>query len=1098
MAIHVALNHVTTYKYARPVSLGPQIVRLRPAPHSRTPVLSYSLKINPQDHFINWQQDPQGNYLARLVFPEKSDLFQVQVDLTADMTIINPFDFFLEEYAEDFPFKYEPWLMKELKPFMERTKQPEIFNDFVKSVRNNKRRTIDFLVEVNQRIQNEIGYLIRLEPGVQTPEETLTKRSGSCRDSAWLMVNFLRHKGLAARFVSGYLIQLTADVKSLDGPSGTDKDFTDLHAWAEVYLPGAGWVGLDPTSGLMTGEGHIPLVATPEPSSAAPISGAVEACEVEFGHTMNITRIHEDPRVTKPYTEEQWEDIYTTGQEVDDQLRQEKVKLTMGGEPTFVSIDDMEGEQWTTGALGQEKRELSVQLFYRLKELWTSGALVHTGLGKWYPGEQLPRWVLACYWRKDCEPIWQDAELLAADGKDYGYTVKDARKFMKTLAGKLDVESKNIVPGYEDAWYYLWKEQKLPVNVDPLKSNLKDPLERKRLSQVFSRDIGEVVGYALPLACESDSDGVLWYSRPWKFRGGHMYLIQGDSPMGLRLPLDTLPWSAQEDLQKVIERDPLLQLDPLTASRKDGAKKALRKPGPLTVIRKGKSAQGIVRTALCVQARDGRLHVFMPPVSKGEEYLDLIGYVEQAARELKMPVVIEGYHPPFDPRILNFKITPDPGVIEVNVAPVKTWAELVDQITGLYEEARLSRLGTEKFMLDGKHSGTGGGNHVVLGGETPKDSPFLRRPDVLASLVSYWHNHPALSYLFSGTFIGPTSQAPRVDEGRRDSLYELEIALREVQKQQDKSGHCPPWITDRLFRHILVDGTGNTHRAEFCIDKLYSPDSATGRLGLVEFRSFEMPPHARMSLVQQLLIRALILKMWKEPYRQELVRWDTILHDRFLLPHFVREDFNDILADLNDFGVGLKIEHFEPHFEFRFPVVGTVNHRGIHLELKSAIEPWYVLGEEPAGGGTSRFVDSSVERMQIKVRGVADKRYQICCNGFVIPLHCTGTQGEYVAGIRYRAWQPPSCLHPTIPVHTPLTFDIVDTWSKRSVGGCVYHVAHPGGRNYDTFPVNAYEAESRRMARFFKVGHTPGKMQTDPVEVVNPDYPLTLDLRRVA
>ena len=1099
MAIHVALNHTTTYRYSKPIGLGPQIVRLRPAPHSRTPILSYALKINPQDHFINWQQDPQGNYLARLVFPDKTDVFQVQVDLTADMTVINPFDFFLEESAEKYPFRYEPWLKKELKPFLEKKKEPEIFMELARSIRKNKRPTIDFLVEVNQRLHHLINYVIRLEPGVQTPDETLTKQSGSCRDSAWLLVNLLRHKGLAARFVSGYLIQLTADVKSLDGPSGTDRDFTDLHAWAEVYLPGAGWVGLDPTSGLLTGEGHIPLVATPAPSSAAPISGSVEDCDVDFGHEMTITRIHEDPRVTKPYSDEQWEAIHRTGEQVDEEMLREQVQLTMGGEPTFVSIDDMEGAQWTTAALGHDKYRLSAHLLKRLKDRWTAGALIFDGLGKWYPGEQLPRWVMGCYWRKDGVPVWEDERLLATISGDQGRTGKDAQRFVRRLTERLGVDPKNVVKGYEDPWHYLWKEQRLPVNIDPIRAKLKDAAERRRLSRVFAKDLGEVIGYALPLAARQGDGLVEWYSRPWKFRERNMYLVPGDSPMGLRLPLDSLPWSIQEDRHQVFDRDPLLQQDPFPADivKAKGKVKPAAAAKPQKVLRKGASARGVVRTALCVQVRDGQLHIFMPPATDAAEYLVLLRQIELTAADLQIPVVIEGYTPPFDTRIESFKITPDPGVIEVNVAPVDNWPSLVSQTTELYEEARLSRLGTEKFMLDGKHSGTGGGNHVVLGGRTPAESPFLRRPDLLASLVSYWHNHPALSYLFTGQFIGPTSQAPRVDEGRRDSLYELEIAVQQVEKETQKSGQCPPWLVDRLFRHILVDGTGNTHRSEFCIDKLYSPDTATGRLGLVEFRSFEMPPHARMSLVQQLLIRALILKVWREPYRAELVRWDTMLHDKFLLPHFVREDFLDVLADLNDRGIGLKMEFFEPHFEFRFPVIGTVNYRGIELELRSAIEPWYVLGEEPAGGSTARYVDSSVERLQVKVKGVADKRYNICCNGYIVPLFPTGTEGEFIAGVRYRAWQPPSCLHPTIPVHTPLTFDIVDQWSNRSVGGCVYHVAHPGGRNYDTFPVNAYEAEARRTARFFKVGHTPGKLQASPVATANPDYPLTLDLRRV-
>ena len=1096
MSIHIALHHTTEYKYERHIQLGPQIIRLRPAPHSRTPVLSYSLTVEPKNHFINWQQDPQGNYLARLVFPEKTNLFKVQVDLTADLTVINPFDFFLEEYAQFFPFKYEPWLAKELKPFLETSPESDIFNKYLSSIDLTKKVTIDFLVELNQKLSTSIQYLIRLEPGVQTPEQTLMKDSGSCRDSGWLLVTLLRHLGLAARFVSGYLIQLKADVKSLDGPSGTEVDFTDLHAWAEVYLPGAGWIGLDATSGMLTGEGHIPLVATPEPSSAAPITGILEPCETEFSHEMKVTRFHEDPRVTQPYTDDQWQHIQSIGQLVDEELEKNDVKLTMGGEPTFVSVDDMEGREWNTEALGENKRKLSENLFTRLRSKWTNGALIYSGQGKWYPGEPLPRWVLGCYWRKDGKPIWNDENLLVDQQKRYSFTAPDAQKFIQELCRNLNLDSEFIIAGYEDVIHYLLKEQRLPVNVDPSNSKIKDPLERQRIAKIFEQHLGEVAGYALPLASDESEKHTTWFSSPWQFRAKYMYLIPGDSPMGLRLPLDSLPWSSPEDEQKTHERDPMAPVAALPVDNQEKPEGLKQKTKfEIKKLETGKSAKNIARTALCIEVRDGMLCIFMPPLSRIEDYLDLIQNVEKAASKLKTPVVIEGYSPPFDIRVNSFSITPDPGVIEVNVAPIDNWEALVDQTTELYQEAHFSRLGTEKFMLDGKHSGTGGGNHIVLGGKIPAESPFLRKPELLASFVSYWNNHPSLSYLFSGMFIGPTSQAPRIDEGRRDSIYELEIAIRQLDHEINKNKKCSPWTVDRLFRNLLVDGTGNTHRAEFCIDKLYSPDSATGRLGLLEFRGFEMPPHAQMSLVQKLLIRALVNQFWVKPYRKELIRWNTTLHDRFLLPHFIQEDFADVISDINEFGFDLKTDYFAPHFEFRFPLIGSVNYRGIDIELRTAIEPWYVLGEEPQGGGTSRFVDSSVERLQIKVKGAFDKRYIVCCNGKQVPLHGTGIEGEYVAGIRYRAWQPVSCLHPLIPVHAPLTLDIVDTWTNRSVGGCTYHVAHPGGRNYETFPVNAFEAEARRVARFFKIGHTPGSFKKALPANLNPDFPLTLDLR---
>ena len=1134
MSIHVALNHVTHYRYDRPITLGPQVVRLRPAPHSRTRILSYSMRVEPVGHFVNWQQDPQSNYLARLVFPEPTTEFRIEIDLVAEMSVLNPFDFFLEPSADHFPFSYDAELAAELAPFMAKCELTPAFERYVAAVPRTRKHTNDFLVELNQRLQKDISYLIRMEPGVQSPEETLTKASGSCRDSAWLMVQVLRHLGLAARFVSGYLIQLKSDIKSLDGPSGTEIDFTDLHAWCEVFLPGAGWIGLDPTSGLLAGEGHIPLACSPEPSSAAPVSGAIGECETEFEHHMEVSRVWEAPRVTLPYTDDQWSDIEALGHQVDADLLAGDVRLTQGGEPTFVSVDDRDGAEWNTEAMGPTKRLLSADLMDKLRLKYGDGGLLHYGQGKWYPGEQLPRWSLNLYWRKDGEPVWTHPELFANEHEDYQVTDVQAKQFLSSVAKRLALDPKYVFPTFEDTWYYLWRERKLPTNVDPFDARLADPLERDRLSKVFSQGLDKVVGHVLPVA-RTTGAGPRWTSGEWFLRAERCYLVPGDSPLGLRLPLDSQPWAAEADMPWVHAPDQTQTFAPLPAYRRlryalgaaegvvvSGATGAAAAPGSaqttaaapgLLAARRAESAGvkvpapfqsagWITRTALCAEPRDGRLYLFMPPMSVLEDYLELVSAIEDTAVEMKLPVILEGYEPPRDPRLATLRVTPDPGVIEVNIHPAHTWGELVEQTTHLYQSAHETRLSTEKLMLDGRHTGTGGGNHFVLGGATVADSPFLRRPDLLASMIGYWHNHPALSYLFSGLFVGPTSQAPRLDEARNDSVYEIEIAFAELQRVTAEfgagEGACPPWLIDRLLRNLLIDVTGNTHRAEFCIDKLYSPDGPTGRLGLLEMRAFEMPPHARMSLTQQLLMRALVSRFWKEPYRPaRLKRWNTELHDRFMLPHFIWQDLCDVVEELNDFGYPIKADWFAPHLNFRFPRLGDFVAKGVEVELRMALEPWHVLGEENAAGGTARFVDSSLERIQVRATGLVGERHVVTCDGRVVPLQPTGRVGEFVGAVRYRAWNPPSALHPTIDVHVPLTFDLLDTWMSRSVGGCQYHVAHPGGRSYDTFPVNAFEAEARRLNRFFRLGHTPGTMQV-PREERNPNYPFTLDLRRAA
>jgi uncharacterized protein (DUF2126 family)/transglutaminase-like putative cysteine protease len=1095
--IRIAIEHRTVYRYDRPIRLGPHVIRLRPAPHARTPILAYALSVKPERHFVNWQQDPSGNHLARCVFPEPTGALEITVDLVADMTVVNPFDFFIDESAHSWPFHYDAGLAHDLAPYLALPPAGPLVDGWVAAVPRRPTSLIEFLVALNRRVRDDVDYSVRMEEGVQSPEDTLERRVGSCRDSSWLLVAILRRLGIAARFASGYLVQLASDRPvpgapgdGRPGPSGPDQDSTDLHAWAEAYVPGAGWIGLDPTSGLLAGEGHIPLACTSTPAAAAPIEGRREPAQTSFEFSNVVTRFAQEPRVTLPYTADQWRRIDALGHAVDVALAEGDARLTMGGEPTFVAVGAGSAGEWNIAADGPTKRPLATTLGIRLAHRLAPGALIQHSQGKWYPGEPLPRWQVGVNWRTDGHPLWRDPDLLADPTSTGETTAAQTRILAEAIAAGLGLPPDFCIPAYEDPVGRLWTEARLPAGppppgalaTDPPGAGLSDAAARAAIIAALDAECGEPQGLAIPLHRAAGEPQ--WSSGRWTIRRGALFLIAGDSPIGLRLPLRSIAWApppADPDVSRFAATTALPPRPLQTGANESD-------PPPIT--------------ALCVELRRGHPHVFLPPLTDFGHFAELVAVIEAAAAARATPVVIEGYSPPSDNRLERFSVTPDPGVIEVNIHPSASWPDLVLNTQTIYDEAAAVGLCAEKFALDGLHTATGGGSHLTLGGPRPADSPILRRPDLLRSLVTFWQHHPSLSYLFSGRFVGPTSQAPRIDEGRHESLYELEIAFAELDRLAAE-GPTLPWQVDRLLRNLLVDLSGNTHRAEFCIDKLFAPESERGRLGVVELRGFEMAPHPQMALVQGLLVRSLVARFWAEPYRGRLVRWGTELHDRFLLPWWIAADIRAVAEDLAAHGFPFETAWIDPFLEFRFPRHGIADIDGVSLELRAAIEPWNVLGEDGAAG-SSRFVDASLERVQIRVDGLTPSRHAVACNGVEVPLHSTGTPGSFVAGVRFRARRLPSALHPTIGVHSPLHFDLVDRWTKRSLGGATYHVVHPGGRSYDRVPANAKEAEARRASRFQRSGRADGPIELDGPGAIGHDgfsgggeYPRTLDLRRV-
>lgn len=1097
--MRVRIRHTTRYAFDRPAILGPHLIRLHPAPHTRTRVLAYDLAITPAEMNVRWQHDPWGNRVARASMPagKLAPELRIAVEATLEIKPVNPFDFFVDDRARELPIAYPDGLDRELAPFLDPEPPPYTLASWVATTPYTG-PTIDYLVELNRRAAADIRYVIRPEPGIQTPAETLAKRSGSCRDIALLLAAALRSRGFAARFASGYLVQLADEGTIPNVPRGLDKDVVDLHAWAECFVPGAGWIGLDGTSGLLTGEGHVPLCCAVHPEQASPVSGSAnEASRLEV--EMTIDRIGHEPSPRRPFTEEQWAKIRAAGREVDRRLARAGLALTVGGEPTWTSREDPASPEWNHEALGPGKWRQGLRFAREVMARVGAGTAAQVRQGKWYPGESLPRWAIELVWRADGVPVWRDPALLALDLEcaepgTSGVTQVDAAahareldlaaNFGDRLLARLGLKGAAWIPAYEDPWAQILEEQLLPPGVDPLAADLTSSEERRRLARLLGRGLGQPAGLVLPLSRPARA----WTSDAWSFSRDRLYLVPGDSPLGLRLPLDRIGGTARAYRPVDVTRpQPPLRFDP--RRQRPGSDALALGTGALAPGGAG------VRTALVLEPRDGVLHAFLPPARRAEDWLELVAALEDASAELGVPVRLEGYAPPHDPRLQALKVTPDPGVIEVNLPVAASFDEYVATLESLADAANHAGLRNEKYLIDGREVGSGGGNHITLGGPTTAESPWIQRPELLARFLRYVQHHPSLSYFFNGLFVGPTSQAPRIDEARLDSLHELELALARL--SQGGAAATPPWLADRLLRNVLTDVEGNTHRTEVSIDKLYDLSNPASRHGILELRAFEMPPHERMAALEVLLVRAIVARLERSERDPPLVRWGHQLHDRFMLPHFLWRDLTDVVGDLAAHELPLELSWFRPFLEYRFPVLGEQAFEGISLALRPALEPWPVLGEEPTGATTSRYVDSSLERLEVVVNGLAGDRYAIGVNGLALPISPAAVDGTGVAGVRFRAWQPPHCLQPHVGIHHPLRFDVVDTWARRSLGAVTYHVWHPEGRAFDAPPLTLFEAGARRAQRFTRVGHAAYPVELAQVER-DPESPVTLDLRRFA
>ncbi len=1031
MSQRIALTHRVVQRFDRRVRLSTHWLRLRPAPNTRARIEAYSLHVAPESHFINWIRDPYENDLARLDLPEPLGELRFDVDIVATLDPVNPFDFFVDFGYSDHPFEYTAQVRKELAPYLRLAKPGPRLRRWLEQLELTPRYIVEFLGALNRQVMECTPPQFGRGGGHVDVEAVLQRGSANAWERAWLLTLSLRHAGLAARFTSGYHVFLSSDTQTVP-------DSARMHAWSEVFLPGAGWIGLDPTSGTFTGEGYIPLASAPDPLRALPWIGYCEACGETGEESIRLRRL-EHTRDRKNVSDSHWADVRAVAADVDARLKKHNVALSISPRIAFVHAPNAAAPEWTTGAMSDHKRTIAEQLASALRERVALGGVFHVGQTEWFNSETLPRWRISCLFRADGRPVWSDAALNAWPATKQRPTPEDVKRFSRTLTRALGINVDWLIPAHEDALHELWRYRGA-FEYEPQNGELKDPHLRRELAERLSQARGEPVGYVLPL--HWDSVNHRWISGAWMFRRRALYLMPGTSALGFRLPLDALPvgesiLSPDAERCQFDERSLLPDQVGELSARFSHVDPATSPPESADAPYAEPRAP---RTALCIELRDGRVWVFMPPLTHAEHYLDLVAAIEAAARDTGLPVLLEGYDAPEDHRLPRIIIEPDAGTLNVTLPPAAASPEQFEQLQLLYSIAEELGLRAERYDTEGRRLPPGGDGAFILGGTEPARSPFLQRPELLRDLITCWQRHPSLSYFFAGRDVGPGRAAPRPDEGRDDALYELGVALERI-----PSGTTAyPWMPDRLLRHLLADASGNMRRAEIRVDQLYAPDRPGQRLGRAVVHSMDFAPKPYHAALQTLLLRALIAHFAQRPGSVELIHWGNELHDRFMLPHVLWDDLCALIRELQRDGIPLQTDWFKPFLDLRFPELGRVQVGTACLELRGAHEPWPVLSEEAGLGGMARFIDSACDRVQVRVTGITPSRHVVVCNGRRVPLQPTARRGEFVAGVRYKVWNPPATLHPTVPAVRELAFDLVDTWNGTSLGGCSLIPERPG------------------------------------------------------